>query len=158
MVDVVERDPIGSVHDSTSALSLVYLNLLDAVDDEHVLQVLHGSVHPVVEGSSPLGKLQIQLIDGLPQLLHTLPEQKAFTLYGHIIIIIFFFFSPPPSYLQGISPLLGESPQVVPLVTDALAAGVDRSSIVVVQLTADRGMSLTKEYLISLIFYSAPHV
>lgn len=80
------------MHDSTSALSLVYLNLLDAVDNEHVLQVLHGSVHPVVEGSSPLGKLQIQLIDGLPQLLHTLPEQKAFTLYGHIIIIIYIFF------------------------------------------------------------------
>lgn len=45
-----------------------------------------------------------------------------------------------------------ESAQVVPLVTDALAAGVDRGSIVVVELTADRETSLTAEYLIDLIF------
>lgn len=38
-------------------------------------------------------------------------------------------------YLQGVPPLLGEGTQVVPLVTDALAAGVDCGSIVVVQLT-----------------------
>jgi hypothetical protein len=29
------------------------------VDDEHVLQVLHGTLHPVVEGCSPLGILQM---------------------------------------------------------------------------------------------------
>ena len=53
----------------------VYLDLLDAVDDEHVLQVLHGSVHPVVERRCPLGKLQVQLVDGLPQLLHALGSE-----------------------------------------------------------------------------------
>lgn len=47
---------------------------------------------------------------------------------------------------------MGESAQVVPLVTDALAAGVDRGSIVVVELTAHRETSLTAEYLIDLIF------
>lgn len=41
------------------------------------------------------------------------------------------------SCLQGISPLLGEGTQVVPLVTDALAAGVDRGGVMVVELTAD---------------------
>lgn len=56
------------------------------------------------------------------------------------------------SCLQGISPLLGKGTQVVPLVTDALAAGVDRGSIVVVELTADSEMSLTAEYLMNLIF------
>lgn len=58
------------------------------------------------------------------------------------------------SYLQGVSPLLGEGTQVVPLVTDALAAGVDRGSIVVVELTADSKVSL--EYLSH--FYSTLHV
>ena len=38
-------------------------------------------------------------------------------------------------YLQVLSPLLGESAQAVPLVTDALAAGVDGGGIMVVQLT-----------------------
>lgn len=38
-------------------------------------------------------------------------------------------------YLQSVPPLLGEGAQVVPLVTDALAAGVDCGGIVVVQLT-----------------------
>lgn len=42
-----------------------HLNLLNGVDDEHVLQVLHGTLHPVVEGRSSLGILQVQLIDGL---------------------------------------------------------------------------------------------
>ena len=38
-------------------------------------------------------------------------------------------------YLQVLSPLLGESAQAVPLVTDALAALVDGGGIMVVQLT-----------------------
>lgn len=38
-------------------------------------------------------------------------------------------------YLQSISPLLGQSAQVVPLVTDGLAASVHSSSIMVIQLT-----------------------
>lgn len=52
------------------------LDLLNAVDNEHVLQVFHGSIHPVVEGCCPLSKLQVQLVNGLPQLLHTLQSQK----------------------------------------------------------------------------------
>lgn len=35
------------------------LDLLDGVDDEHVLQVLHGTLHPVVEGRGPLSILQV---------------------------------------------------------------------------------------------------
>lgn len=47
--------------------------------------------------------------------------------------------------LQGISPLLGEGTQVVPLVTDALAAGVDRGGVMVVKLTADSEVSAGAE-------------
>lgn len=35
------------------------LNLLDGVDNEHVLEVLHGTLHPVVEGGCPLGIFQV---------------------------------------------------------------------------------------------------
>jgi len=42
------------------------------VDDEGVLQVLHGALHPVVEGCRPLGELQVQLVDGLQELLGSL--------------------------------------------------------------------------------------
>ena len=38
---------------------LLYLDLFDVVDDEHVLQVLHGSFHPVVERRRPLGVLEV---------------------------------------------------------------------------------------------------
>lgn len=61
-----------------------YLDLLNAVDNEHVLQVLHGSVHPVVEGRRPLGKLQVQLVNGLPQLLHTLQNTEGVNLHYRI--------------------------------------------------------------------------
>lgn len=50
----------------------VYLYLLDGVDDESVLQVFHCSLHPVVKGRSPFGKLQVQLINCLQQLLRSL--------------------------------------------------------------------------------------
>ena len=46
-----------------------HLDLLDGVHDEHVLQVLHGALHPVVEGRCPLGVFQVQLINGLQLLL-----------------------------------------------------------------------------------------
>ena len=39
------------------------------MNDEHVLQVLHGPLHPVVEGCRPLGVLQVQLVNGLQLLL-----------------------------------------------------------------------------------------
>lgn len=133
--------------------SPLYLDLLDAVDNKHVLQVLHGAIHPVVEGGGPLGKLQIQLIDGLPQLLHTLTKQRRWRDMATSLVLWGFGALPVSrSYLQGVSPLLGESAQVVPLVTDALAARVDRGSIVVVELTADSETSLTSEYFIDLIF------
>lgn len=62
----------------------LYLDLLNAVDNEHVLQVLHGSVHPVVEGRRPLGKLQVQLVNSLPQLLHTLQTQRVKTQHWFV--------------------------------------------------------------------------
>lgn len=46
-----------------------YLDLLYFVDDEHVLQVLRSSLHPVVEGCCSLGVLQVQLIYHLQLLL-----------------------------------------------------------------------------------------
>lgn len=54
--------------------ALGYLDLLNAVDNEHVLQVLYSSIHPVVEGRRPLGKLKVQLVNRLPQLLNALIE------------------------------------------------------------------------------------
>lgn len=49
-----------------------YLHLLHSVHDEHVLKVLHSSLHPVVERSRSLGKLQEQLINGLQQFFRPL--------------------------------------------------------------------------------------
>lgn len=46
-----------------------HLDLLDSVHDEGVLQVLHGPLHPVVEGRGPLGIFQVQLVNGLQQFL-----------------------------------------------------------------------------------------
>lgn len=49
-----------------------HLSFFNGVDDEHVLQILHGSFHPVVERSRSLRKLQEQLINSLQQLLRPL--------------------------------------------------------------------------------------
>ncbi len=61
---------------SLNGLNRADLDLLDAVHDEHVLQILHGSVHPVVEGRRPLGELQVQLINRLPQFFYTLEDER----------------------------------------------------------------------------------
>lgn len=42
--------------------SLTDLDLLDVVDDKHVLQVFHCSIHPVVERCCSLGIFQVKLI------------------------------------------------------------------------------------------------
>ena len=64
---------VGGRHSSSSpppeAKLAPHLDLLDGVHDEHVLQVLHGALHPVVEGRCPLGVFQVQLINGLQLLL-----------------------------------------------------------------------------------------
>lgn len=49
-----------------------YLDLFNGVHYEHVLQVLHSSLHPVVERSRSLGKLQEQLINGLQKFFRPL--------------------------------------------------------------------------------------
>ena len=46
------------------------------MDDEGILQVLHGTLHPVVEWSRSFGKLKVQLVDGFEQLLGSLPSIK----------------------------------------------------------------------------------
>lgn len=56
--------------------SFIYLDLLDVVDDEHVLQVLHRSLHPVVEGCCSLGVLQVKLIYRLQLLLCPLLDRR----------------------------------------------------------------------------------
>lgn len=53
---------------------------------EHVLQILHGSLHPVVERSQPLGKLYEQLINRLQQLLCTLRELQDITCLDCLFI------------------------------------------------------------------------
>lgn len=52
--------------------SYAYLDFFYSMHYEHVLQILHGSFHPVVERSWPLGKLQEQLINGLQELFRPL--------------------------------------------------------------------------------------
>lgn len=42
--------------------SLTDLDLLDVVDDKHVLQIFHRSIHPVVERCCSLGIFQVKLI------------------------------------------------------------------------------------------------
>lgn len=54
-----------------------YLDLLDGVHNEGVLQVLHGPLHPVVEGCSPLGVLQVQLVYGFQQFFCPLGVPKG---------------------------------------------------------------------------------
>lgn len=53
-----------------------YLDLLDVVNNEHVLQVLHGSLHPVVERRCSLGVLQVELIYRLQLLLCSLSVKE----------------------------------------------------------------------------------
>ena len=87
------------------------LDVLDGVDDEHVLEVLHGALHPVVEGGRPLGVLQVQLVDGLQLLLR---------------------------FLQGFPATVGQRVKGIPLVADLLASRVDVVGVVVIQLAVDQ--------------------
>lgn len=66
-----------------------YLDLLNIVDDEHVLQVLHSSLHPVVERCRSLGVLQVQLIYRLQLLLCPLLAGKQKTALLKYISIHF---------------------------------------------------------------------
>lgn len=104
----------------------MYLDLLNAVDNEHVLQVFHGSIHPVVKGGCPLGELQVKLVNGLPQLLHALNSQEPYlSAQSCRVLNRSYDVDFHELHLQCIPPLLGEGAQVVPLVADALAAGID---------------------------------
>lgn len=44
-------------------MTAVYLDLLNGVNNERVLQVLHGPFHPVIEGGSSFGIFQVQLVN-----------------------------------------------------------------------------------------------
>lgn len=44
-----KNQPLGAAH----------LDLLNGMHDEGILKVFHSSLHPVVEGCSPLGVLQV---------------------------------------------------------------------------------------------------
>merc|ERR1719447_1734311 len=82
------------------------LDLLKSVDNEHVDQVLAGSVQPVVEGSGALGELQVERVHALQNLfglIHALPA------------------------------LLGECAKAIPLVTNGLASAIHLSRLPVVQ-------------------------
>lgn len=70
-----------------------YLDLLNAVYDEHVLQILHGSIHPVVKWCCSLSELQVQLINSFPQFLHALQDEWQKSLLA--IYIIHYCFSKP---------------------------------------------------------------
>lgn len=47
------------------------------MDNEHVLEVLHGTFHPVVEGRGPLGVFQVELVNGLQLLLRFLRKETG---------------------------------------------------------------------------------
>ncbi len=55
-------------------MNVQYLYFLNGVDDKSVLQVFHGSLHPVVKGRRPFGKLQVQLINRFQQFLSPLKK------------------------------------------------------------------------------------
>ena len=67
------------------------MNLVQSVDNEHVDQVLAGSVQPVVEGGGSLGELQVERVHALQHLLRLVHAEP---------------------------PLLGQCSQSVPLVAD----------------------------------------
>merc|ERR1719186_2238023 len=82
------------------------LDLLQSVDDEHINQVLAGAVQPVVEWCGTLGKLKMERVNALQDLLglvHSLPA------------------------------LLGKCAKAIPLVTDSLAATIDLGRVPVVK-------------------------
>ena len=69
------------------------------MDDEGVLQILHGALHPVVEGRGPLGELQVQLVDGLQELLGSLSAHGENTLRTGFKLVLFTSHSVVPSSL-----------------------------------------------------------
>lgn len=44
-------------------MTVLYLDLFNGVNNERVLQVLHGPFHPVIERGSPFGIFQVQLVN-----------------------------------------------------------------------------------------------
>uniref|UniRef100_A0A182JFR8 Uncharacterized protein n=1 Tax=Anopheles atroparvus TaxID=41427 RepID=A0A182JFR8_ANOAO len=82
------------------------LDLLHRVHDEHVHEILAGSIQPVVERCRTLGELQVEQIDLLQDAL---------------------------GFVQSLAAALGEHTKTIPLVADALAARIHRSTIVVLQ-------------------------
>lgn len=121
------------------------------MDNEGVLKVLHGTLHPVVERRRPLGELQVQLVDGFQQLLSSLlknerPEKKKKTSEKHQAKSCaaarpsMFLWRKMThkaqllSHLQGFAAFLGQRAQLVPVVADPLAASVDIAGVVVVQI------------------------
>lgn len=53
-----------------------HLDLFNGVDNKCILQVLHCTLHPVVERSRSFGKLKVQLVDGFKELLCSLLSIK----------------------------------------------------------------------------------
>lgn len=82
------------------------LDLLHGVNDEHVHQILARAIQPVVERRRPLCELQMQDVDLL---------QDALGL------------------VQSGATALGEGTEAVPLIADALATGIHRHAVMVLQ-------------------------
>ena len=51
---------------------MTYPDSLHGVNDEHIFEIFHSTVHPVVEWSSSLGKLEMLSFDRLQDLYHGL--------------------------------------------------------------------------------------
>lgn len=108
------------------------------MDDEGVLQVLHGALHPVVEGGGSFCELQVKLVDGFQQLLRSLLKHRQADLQSLGLRFSSSSASPAAAaaHLQSLAAFLGQGAQSVPLVADPLAARVHAGGVVIVQLAA----------------------
>merc|ERR1719347_1170768 len=82
------------------------LDLIECMHNEHVHQILAGSIKPVVERCCSLGKLQMKGVYGFQNLL---------------------------SLVHALPALLGQCSKTIPLVANLLTSGVDLSTVPVVQ-------------------------
>lgn len=120
---------IGHIHFSTD------LDLLNVVDDKHVLQVLHCWLHPVVKWCCPLRILQVKLIYSLQLLLFPLLERKQWRLFIHLSDLHTMTESQKKQYRQGLVAALGKGSQNVPLITDPRTAIIDFDRVIIFKLT-----------------------
>lgn len=91
----------------------VYLDLLNGMDYEGVLKILHGPLHPVIERSSSFGIFQIKLVNCLQQFFCSLgnphrekEKKKLGKNIGFFYNLLFVSCNDPSSTAIVVSPFL----------------------------------------------------